>query len=75
MALVTERLARLKWCPFVMRLSVASAAVVINRDVDDRPIGRCIGSDCMAWRWQKEDRSRTEASQGYCGLAGSWRDD
>ena len=63
------------------------------RDIEQNSAGyiesasdRCIGSDCMAWRWVKE-KSGTELSpdsdkpnklriyipDGYCGLAGNGR--
>ena len=35
--------------------------------------GKCVASECMAWRWE-EDESRFsncgEVNKGYCGLAG-----
>jgi hypothetical protein len=34
---------------------------------------RCIGSACMAWRWQmtvNKDGSIEDEKEGFCGLAG-----
>ena len=39
--------------------------------------GHCIGSACMAWRWDREELesgtpgyTRKSETDGYCGLAG-----
>jgi hypothetical protein len=35
----------------------------------------CIGSKCMAWRWEVRERPLApEKRQGYCGLAGTSND-
>jgi hypothetical protein len=63
---MTEDEARTKWCPFVRIVQLGDYWQASNgkeqiRGVDDdwRPLSRCIGSDCMAWRLP-----------GQCGLAG-----
>lgn len=44
---MTEQDAKTKWCPFAR-----CAPEGWNRDADGgRECGRCIGSACMAWRW------------------------
>lgn len=69
---MTEEEAKQKWCPFA-------------RDAESNPAGytttnttaKCIGSECMAWRINRDDWSenmstgaRTYHHGGYCGLAG-----
>lgn len=46
--MLTEEKAKKKWCPFArMRWD----NIPLNRDGYDKPITRCIASECMAWRW------------------------
>ena len=82
---MTEDEAKTKCCPFreIKIVAYAKKAEIIERDHE---LYRCIGSDCMAWRWVKE-KSGTELSpdsdkpnklriyipDGYCGLAGNGR--
>jgi len=64
--LLTEEGARTKWCPQarVFDVSGTNSAAAINRydeDVPSKnngadedslpPSARCVGSNCMAWRW------------------------
>ena len=74
---MTEDEAKTKWCPFVRINSISGDQFSFNRmDMTnakndsleyrvgaDLEIARCIGSLCMAWRWQN-------SLDGYCGLAG-----
>ena len=80
---MTEQEAKTKWCPFarvsaVFRYSheenrTNEFAVAYNRSATDSPVtARCIGSACMAWRWEvklKVINSPADES-GYCGIAG-----
>jgi len=72
---MTEDQAKQRWCPYVRLVTSidlpyggSSAISSANRAQNDKPVGRCIGSDCMAWRWQRSEA--LDASRGYCGLAG-----
>lgn len=94
----TEDEAKTKWCPFV-RMAVPSVSSGINRiyqafkewaDGYDRNYMedqenncKCIGAECMAWRWltinqhgtgvsigREADIAAGPKSKGYCGLAG-----
>lgn len=75
---MTKDEAKTKWCPHV-RVGVISevtgAAYAANRaGSEGKMIGAamCIGSACMAWRWEVPPmtcRPPNEPS-GYCGLAG-----
>lgn len=74
---MTEQEAKTKWCPFARVLDWAVEApsmrepaqmmfAATNRYLapnNDMPT--CIGSACMAFRW--DDYEQTD---GYCGLAG-----
>lgn len=61
--------AKTKWCPFT-RVQIWEPIM----EGDNPPVNRedsntrCIGSQCMAWRWFSEDYKGTG---GYCGLAGA----
>jgi hypothetical protein len=65
--LMSDITARTKWCPF-SRSNIGLSAG-LNRDGGGKPMeaAKCIGSTCMAWRW---DFSVKE-SVGSCGLAGA----
>ncbi len=65
-----ESEAKTKWCPMVRY-----GADAINKDIEDGPYYhayRCIGSDCMMWRQQRnlEDDGTVTllVDEGYCGL-------
>ena len=65
---ITEADAKKKWCPFGR---VNQEGIVVNRYSNGDPAAssHCLGSKCMAWRWQvlsTEDNPR----HGFCGLAG-----
>ena len=79
--MTTEAKAKTKWCPFVRQS--AQAAHSNRGDHPNDGNVNCIGSDCMAWRWQWviEDQPvplgvnahEIDADGnwlGYCGLAG-----
>lgn len=66
-------------------VTVIAGAPTFNRFAEARASGptnppscRCIGSQCMAWRWGDDDAALNERMHGreatpelgYCGLAG-----
>lgn len=73
---MTEDDAKTKWCPFarVHRTKASDeAAAAVNRPLEMMDgEAFCLGSGCMAWRWEHFapgidiDRFR----HGFCGLAG-----
>lgn len=87
---MTESDAKKLWCPFA-RIAHVNAPTGGNRHYSgvgaEENLGivtRCIGSQCMAWRWNKpEDNIRQyvdddglmivetgRKGMGFCGLAG-----
>lgn len=70
----TEEEAAKRWCPFSRYRSINGEG--INRwasatDVQMNPLpARCIGSQCMAWRWKLDEGQPTHQTQGRCGLVG-----
>jgi len=60
---LTEIQAKIEWCPFSRTgLLAGPGGVSVNRSVDIRggpydvtETTRCIGADCMAWRWSHAD--------------------
>lgn len=76
---MTEGEAKTKWCPFArLGFSDTVGTPAVNRmlDVKDRSMidnmTKCIGSDCMVWRWHYMPGEFGEYCEGngYCGLAG-----
>ncbi len=87
---MTEDEAKTKWCPFAReRFEVHDlgqiAITALNRLDDEgcEGLSRCIGSECMAWRWRMvietmpmpigRNAHLTDADGnwlGHCGLAG-----
>lgn len=79
---MTEEDAKTKWCPFT-RLIADNGGLTANRSDSLPDITRCMGSGCMAWRWDAEwdfntaapmgpdyERRAMALRSGYCGLAG-----
>jgi hypothetical protein len=66
----TEEEVGKKWCPFARHAYFpefnGTAAAAVNRP-QATPVN-CIGSACMAWRWQPSDTN--QPPRGFCGLAG-----
>lgn len=57
---MTEEEAKTKWCPFARVGSSTSGLGGFNRFIEPVAAGsdekvRCIGSACMAWRWDGKD--------------------
>ena len=84
--MITEEEASNKWCPFVQVADIPTigrlATNRVNVVEDFRPgspsaqnLSRCLGSQCMAWRWLNGDglfSGQTDVKvRGFCGLAGS----
>jgi len=84
---MTEDEAKMKWCPFVRHDNGTGAfnrgAWGGPKSENYDPINiknnegkfacNCIGSVCMAWRWQmtvNKDGSIEDEKEGFCGLAG-----
>jgi hypothetical protein len=72
---MTENEAKKKWCP-----AFRGNDHGFNRPLDldtNALMGRCIASDCMAWRTAQigrvlpGDEYKTFREEGYCGLAGT----
>jgi len=85
-----EEIAKTKWCPMAKQVAVDRDNEVLNSAAYNKcarlggdkrvfePNGtKCIGSDCMMWRWSitKEVEQNGEKityvseTHGYCGLA------
>lgn len=63
------------WCPFarIAETNDEGRIAGVNRDTSKTLSGRdprCIGSRCMAWRWNALASKREAEQVGYCGLAG-----
>ena len=69
--ILAEKEAGTKWCP-ASRIADGVNDNVYNRWVDRRgnlglvQASKCIGSECMMWRWAKEQPGGDKV--GYCGL-------
>lgn len=98
MTICTEKEAAEKWCPLGRVVSgrrvksgeldmfpgssPANILAVGEAHADLIPLGRCIGSRCMAWRWQVKFISeigadgrhltigKEQGDAGYCGAFG-----
>lgn len=62
-----------RWCPFSQQLSDGSLGPgSYNRSGNRIPEQcRCLGPDCMAWRWEISAAGIRSDRSGYCGLAGT----
>lgn len=78
---MTEDEANTKWCPqvgytmwsnSVGRFGLLHRALIFLRIMKKPDKGvTCIGSACMAWRWDVgANRQGPKVDHGYCGLAG-----
>jgi hypothetical protein len=81
----TENEAAHIWCP-MMRLPqlvtngpggqiMGVAATNVDQNGQDR-LFKCVGSNCMMWRWQDTQASTAKGPaerRGYCGIAGAPR--
>ena len=52
---MTEDEAKKKWCPQVRE--IGDDPVAYNRNYVGKPVGRCVASECMAWRWSEAKRT------------------
>lgn len=66
---MTEDEAKTKWCPAARFHAAPSDDIYSNRDdmLKSSIHSRCLGSDCMAWRWDEAKRTLAflEAVQAY----------
>lgn len=68
---MTDEEAKTRWCPFASsriltyrnRTGVNVTVIAADNETEQVNI-YCLGSGCMAWRWDND------GSGGYCGLAG-----
>ncbi len=81
-----EEEAKEKWCPFSRQLGTLTSisdGEIVSMGTQNRghqmggPLQNCmcIGSACMAWRWEGAEGGRmlnptNKDHPGYCGLAG-----
>jgi hypothetical protein len=75
--MMTEEEAQQKWCPQSRSQQHDGAN---RKDGASGGIGVCIASQCMAWRWAVEPKTRDEwndrypnrsiRAEGFCGLSG-----
>lgn len=79
-----EKEAASKWCPFARQMMLVGspptmgkggvmlpgspAGVVVGNRFQQGQIAPCMGSNCMAWRW--EPKYVGEDRHGHCGLVG-----
>lgn len=81
---ITEEQAKTKWCPFARVYHGTLDSPAYNRRHDDELPSRasCLGSDCMAWRWDHPSQQPSGIGYasngtpdvnglGHCGLAGA----
>ena len=92
---MTEDEAKTKWCPFARSMVTIDGHADAAKTVKTGPIAvasanrfegnlmaLCVGSGCMAWRWENGYEPATLAHmraaditpafpRGYCGLAGA----
>ena len=77
--MLTEKEAAGRWCPFAARTTTSGRPPEPGMAMP--PNLNCIGSRCMAWRWNPPEPIRGDhptistadqaapATTGYCGLA------
>ena len=87
LAIFTEEEAKQRWCPFTRGIpSGANRITAPNAEIMAMGVGPCLGSGCMAWRWEATHIFDAEALgndgkppgtrevgdvYGRCGLAGT----
>ena len=56
---MTEEDAKKLWCPFARQFhqsrSMTDDVLIANRTETSAPIGTCLASACMAWRWVDQE--------------------
>lgn len=71
---MTNEEAKTKWCPYAASRVCSYATnggVEWHQFIQENGLnGKCIGSDCAAWRTIKDEPESFPYDGGYCGLAG-----
>lgn len=74
--LTTEKEAKTKACR-ELRVHSADGKIGINAfakqdksGIEIVPLGHCIASKCMGWRWYDQMSLKRSDRRGYCGYAG-----
>jgi len=66
---MTPEQAQTKWCPFVRHTVGPPGLVTTNRGDVIRQMGmaahKCIGPDCMAWRWDEPLRTTEKTWENF----------
>jgi hypothetical protein len=65
---MTEDEAKTKWC-FKRGYVVDADNLGFDPENPTKSIA-CIGSECMAWRWENDGSQFGRNQDGFCGLAG-----
>ena len=66
---MTEDEAKKRWCPDA-RVELAASNRIPSDSLVKMPGTLCMGSQCMAWRWDRTFVTPVEPTVGYCGRAG-----
>jgi hypothetical protein len=74
MSAMTEEEAATKWCPMARSWAYGGNddQVTVNRSDTGNPdtACMCVGSRCMAWRFDRYNQNPDGKARGYCGAFG-----
>ena len=74
--MTSEEVAKTKWCPLtsLFAYSLKGCATVNRRSDEDGDLipndAKCLGSQCMAWRWEIYNGAEAVHQAGDCGFCG-----